>query len=82
MYSGNTILTVYIAPKDAYTFKEFRAWHKITKRRWRQADVNGADEVKVMENNRRHNAKYTRPLKIFGWLWFTNFYRFILLILR
>lgn len=68
MFGPNTILTVYCAPKDAYTFTNFKSWHKLTKRRWRQADVYGADEVKVLENNRRHNTKYTRPLKIFGWL--------------
>lgn len=67
MFSGSTLLTVYIAPKDAYTYSNFREWHTRTKRRWRQADVNGADEVKIIENNRRQATKYKRKLKIFGW---------------
>lgn len=68
MFSPSTILTVYFAPKDAYGYSVFREWHERTKRRWREADVLGADEVKVMENNRRHVTKYMRKLKIFGWL--------------
>ena len=68
MYSANTILTVYLAPKDQYSYSNFRLWHRNTKRRWRGAQVNGAEEIKVLENNRRHKIKYKRPLKIFGWL--------------
>lgn len=68
MFSPSTILTVYFAPKDAYGYTVFREWHARTKRRWREADVLGADEVKIMENNRRHAIKYLRPLTIFGWL--------------
>lgn len=68
MFSPNTILTVYVAPGDEYSFTNFRDWHKDIKRRWKTASVDGAEEIKVMENNRRHVAKYTRPLKIFGWL--------------
>ena len=67
MFSASTLLTVYIAPKDAYSYTLFKEWHIRTKRRWREADVFGAEEVKVMENNRRHVAKYNRKLKIFGW---------------
>ncbi len=68
MFSPSTIITVYFAPKDAYGYTLFREWHERTKRRWREADVFGADEVKIMENNRRHVIKYMRKLKIFGWL--------------
>lgn len=68
MYGPNTILTVFIAPKDQYTYSNFKLWHKGTKRRWKSASVDGAEEVKVIENNRRHFVKYKRPLKIFGWL--------------
>lgn len=68
MYGPNTIITCYLAPRDSYSYSNFKAWHKVTKRRWKKAQVEGAEEIKVMENNRRHNTKYTRPLKIFGWL--------------
>jgi hypothetical protein len=68
LYSGNTILTVYLAPKDQYSYENFKLWHRDTKRRWRSAQVEGAEEIKILENNRRHKARYTRPLKIFGWL--------------
>lgn len=67
MFGANTILTVYIAPKDRYSYENFRAWHKITKRRWREADVIGVEEVKVLENNRRLVSKY-KPYKLYGWL--------------
>ena len=66
MFSASTLLTVYIAPKDEYTYTNFRYWHSKTKRRWRQADCMGADEIKVLENNRRHMSEYKRKLKIFG----------------
>jgi hypothetical protein len=75
MFGANTLLTVYMAPKDAYTYHNFRQWHARTKRRWRQADVMGADEVKVMENNRRQFTRYKRKLKIFGWTPDTNVYK-------
>ncbi len=68
MFGPNTLLNVYLAPKDSYTFATFKNWHKRTKRRWRQADIYGGAEVRVIENNRRHNIKYVRPLKIFGWV--------------
>lgn len=68
MFGPNTILTVYMAPGDQYSFTNFRDWHKKTKRRWKTSSVEGAEEIKVLENNRRHNTKYKRPLKIFGWL--------------
>ena len=68
MFSSSTLLTIFIAPKDAYSYTLFREWHTRTKRRWKQADVLGADEIKVMENNRRYVAKYKRKLKIFGWI--------------
>lgn len=67
MFSGSTILTVYIAPRDTYSYNNFRKWHEKTKRRWRSADVLGADEIKILENNRRHNEKYDRKLNIKGW---------------
>lgn len=67
MFSANTILNCYMAPKDAYSFKLFREWHAKTKRRWKQADTYGADEAKVLENNRRNMVQYKRRLKIMGW---------------
>lgn len=67
MFSASTLLTVFLAPKDAYTYTNFKEWHIRTKRRWRSADIMGGDEVRVLENNRRHMVKYTRKLKIFGW---------------
>lgn len=67
MYSANTIVKVYLAPKDAYSFQNLRNTYKIIKRRWKVADVFGADEIRVLENNRRHYINYKRPLKIFGW---------------
>ena len=54
MYSANTLLTIMVAPKDAYAYTQFKAWHTKTKRRWKSAEVMGADEAKVLENNRRH----------------------------
>ncbi len=74
MFGANTLLTVYMAPKDAYSFKLFREWHAKTKRRWKQADVMGADEVKVLENNRRQFVQYKRNLKIMGWASDTKVY--------
>jgi len=74
MYSPNTIVTVYMAPKDTYSYRNLREFHKRTKRRFRQADVLGADEVKVIENNRRHFINYKRPLAIFGWFSSNKFY--------
>jgi hypothetical protein len=56
-----------VAPKDAYAYTQFKAWHTKTKRRWKSAEVMGADEAKVLENNRRHMTKYNRKLSIFGW---------------
>ena len=56
-----------VAPKDAYAYTQFKAWHTKTKRRWKSAEVMGADEAKVLENNRRHMTKYKRKLGIFGW---------------
>ena len=56
-----------MGPADTYTYNNLREFHRRTKRRWRQADILGADEVKVIENNRRHFIKYKRPLSIFGW---------------
>ena len=67
MYSANTLLTIMVAPKDAYAYTQFKAWHTKTKRRWKSAEVMGADEAKVLENNRRHMTKYNRKLSIFGW---------------
>lgn len=67
MYSANTLLTIMVAPKDAYAYTQFKAWHTKTKRRWKSAEVMGADEAKVLENNRRHMTKYKRKLGIFGW---------------
>lgn len=69
MFSASTILKVYFAPKDAYSYQQFKHWHVKTKRRWKTADVMGADEVKVLENNRRHKIKYNRPLSVFGWFY-------------
>jgi|LakMenEpi03Aug12_release.lakeMendotaPanAssembly.Ray.scaffolds.fasta_scaffold253412_2 hypothetical protein len=67
MFSASTLLKIWIAPKDTYTYYNFKNWHERTKRRWRTADVLGVDEVKVLENNRKHDTGYTRPLKIMGW---------------
>jgi len=67
MFSASTILMCFMAPKDMYTYENFRNWHERTKRRWRAADILGADEMRVLENNRRHNKKYTRKLGVLGW---------------
>lgn len=74
MHSASTLLTVYFAPKDAYSYVQFKEWHTRIKRKWRYADVMGADEVKVVENNRRLNTQYNRPLKIMGWTPDTNIF--------
>ena len=68
MHSASTLLTIYLAPKDSFTYENFRYWHARTKRRWRSADILGVDEMKVIENNRRHHTKYKKSLKIFGWI--------------
>lgn len=68
MYSGNTILTIYLAPRDSYSYTNFKFWHRDIKRRWRSVQVEGAEEIRILENNRRHKTQYTRPLNIFGWL--------------
>lgn len=52
MHSASTNLTVYMAPKDAYSYEQFKRWHAITKRKWSKADVIGCLEIKVLENNK------------------------------
>lgn len=70
MYGPNTIVTVYVAPKDAHTYSNIRSFYSIVKRRWKKADVLGADEVKVLGNNRRDTGNYGSTFGIFGWDWF------------
>lgn len=67
MYSANTILRCLLAPKDAYSFEYFKNWYTKTKRKWKSGDVFGADEAKVLENNRRHKIQYNRTLDVLGW---------------
>ncbi len=71
MHGPNNILTIYVAPKDKYTFENFKRFHNITKRRWKTADILGAEEAKIIENNRRLSTNYGRVLKVQGW-WSTN----------
>ena len=70
MLSANTIVRVYIAPKDRYSYENIKALYLILKRRWRTADVLGADEIKVMGNNRRHKYGYRNTFLIKKWKWF------------
>ena len=67
MYGPNTIIKVYLAPNDTYSYNNLKLFHTIIKRRWKAADILGADEVKVLENNRRHYIHYQRPLTVLGW---------------
>jgi len=68
MYGANTIVRVYIGPNDKYTYEHLRKFYHLAKRRWKVADVWGADEVMILENNRRHANKYQRSLSILGWI--------------
>jgi len=67
MYGPNTIVKVYLAPNDTYSYNNLKLFHTIIKRRWKAADILGADEAKVLENNRRHHIHYQRPLTVLGW---------------
>lgn len=75
MFSGSTILTVYLAPRDAYTFKNFKKWHYITKKKWQSCLISGADEVRVLENNKRNHIFYKRKLNVLGWRQDTKVYQ-------
>ncbi len=66
MFGANTILTVHLAPKDTYAYNLLRKFHTVTKRRWKSADILGADEVKVLGCNKRNQSNH-RSFKINGW---------------
>lgn len=67
MFSASTILQVYMAPRDAYSFTNFKLYHKLTKRRWRDCQIMGGEEIRALENNRHHVSGYDKKLKIRGW---------------
>ena len=68
MYGSNTLVTVYIAPDDKYSYGLIRSFHKVIKRKWKSADVLGAEEVKVLLNNRMVVDNY-KKLKVHNWAW-------------
>lgn len=68
MYGPNTLLTVYIAPDDKYSYELIRSFHRIIKRKWKTADVLGAEEVKVLLNNRMFVDNY-KKMKVHDWAW-------------
>jgi len=56
-----------MAPRDAYSFTNFKWFHKFTKRRWRECQFLGGQEIRVMDNNRKHVAGYMRKMPVRGW---------------
>jgi len=67
MFSASTIIQVYMAPRDAYSFTNFKLFHKLTKRRWRDCQIMGGEEIRALENNRHHAGGYDKRQKIRGW---------------
>lgn len=68
MYGANTILTVYMAAEDKYSYELIRSFHNIIKRKWKTADVLGVEEKRVLLNNRMFVGNYKKMI-VHDWAW-------------